>query len=154
MSSRRGHAHYFEWGIAAFFVAHLGYLRYALANGGLSRRALGALLLVFVPYFGMALSPGIESWVLWTAVLLYLLISCVGLAAAIGLKQPALMKGLYLVGIGLIVFSDAVISLSEFVHYRALDSLILPTYYLAHLVITASILLRTDLPRVPDLPED
>lgn len=144
LSSRRGHPHYFEAGIAAFFCAHLGYLRYSLLNGGLHRRALWVLLLVFVPYFGFALAPVIGSGVLRVAVLLYLLISCVGLAAALGLKQPTVIKSIYAAGIGLVVFSDTIISFSEFLRYRALNAWILPTYYLAHLAITASILLRKD----------
>jgi uncharacterized membrane protein YhhN len=141
LSSRSGRAHYFEAGIAAFFVAHLGYLRYALANGGLHGRALAMLLAAFVPYFGLALSPAIESWGLWLAVLLYLLISCVVLAAAVGRRQSPWVKGLYVGGIALIVFSDTVISFSEFLRWRGLNTWILPTYYLAHLAITSSMIL-------------
>lgn len=148
LSNRRGPAHYFEAGIAAFFVAHLGYLRYSLLNGGFHRLALVILLVVFVPYFGLVLSPTIHGGALWVAVLLYLLISCVGLAAAFGLKQPSRVKGFYVAGIGLVVFSDTIISFSEFLRYRELNAWILPTYYLAHLTITTSILLR------PDLHED
>jgi uncharacterized membrane protein YhhN len=149
LSNRSGRAHYFEAGIAAFFVAHLGYLRYALAHGGLHRRALVVLTVVFVPYFGLALSPAIQNGVLWLAVLLYLLISCVALAAALGLTQAPRVKGLYVLGIASIVFSDTLISFSEFLGWRALNVWILPTYYLAHLAITCSILLRTDLLREP-----
>jgi len=145
LSSRSGHTHYFEAGIAAFFVAHLGYLRYSLLNGALHRVALVVLMLVFVPYFGLALAPAIQGGVLWIAVLFYLLISCIGLAAAVGLKQSSVLKGSYIAGIGLVVFSDTIISFSEFLHYRALNAWILPTYYLAHLTITTSILLRPDL---------
>ena len=141
LSSRRGHLHYFEAGIAAFLVAHLGYLRYSLAHGRLDWRALGLLLTVFVSYFGLALAPAIESRVLWAAVLGYLAVSCIGLAAAVGLKQPGAIKGLYVAGISLIVFSDTLISFSEFLRWRELNAWILPTYYLAHLSITAAVLL-------------
>lgn len=145
LSNKNGHPHYFEAGIAAFFVAHLGYLRYALLNGGLHRMTLVILLVGFVPYFGLALSPVIDGRVLWVASLLYLLVSCIGLAAAVGLKQPALVKGFYVVGIGLLVFSDTVISFDEFLRYRGLNGWILPTYYLSQIAVTSSILLRTDL---------
>ena len=114
LSNRPGHTHFFEAGIAAFFVAHLGYLRYALLNGKLHRLALAILLAGFGSYFGLALAPAISDRVLWVASLLYLLISCVGFAAALGLKQPPRVKGLYVAGIGLVVFSDTVISFSEF----------------------------------------
>lgn len=142
LSSRKGHPHYFEAGLAGFFVAHLGYLTYALLNGRLHRLALAILLLVFVPYFAFSLSPAIGSRVLWVAVLLYLLISCISMAAAAGLEQAALVKGFYVAGIGLVVLSDTIISFNEFLHYGALNGLILPTYYLAHLTITTSLLLR------------
>ncbi|MCC6820902.1 MAG: lysoplasmalogenase [Verrucomicrobia subdivision 3 bacterium] len=148
LSSRRGHVHYFEVGIAAFFVAHLGYLRYSLLNGRLHRLALVVLTVVFLPYFALALAPAIHGGALWVAVLLYLLISCIGLAAAVGLKSPAGAKGFYVAGIGLVVASDTIISFNEFLHWRALNGWILPTYYLAQLAITTSILLRSD--RRPD----
>lgn len=145
LSSRKGHAHFFEAGIAAFFAAHLGFLRYALAHGRISIGALAVMLLAFVPYFLLGLAPAIESRTLWTAVLVYLLVSCVGLAAALGLNQPRPVKWLYLAGIALIVFSDTLISFGEFLRYRRLNFLILPTYYAAHLAITASILARPEL---------
>ena len=150
MSNRPGHAHFFEAGIAGFFVAHLGYLGYALRNGGLHRLTLAVLLVGFVPYFGLALSPAIGSWGLWIAVLLYLLISCVSLAAAAGLKQTGLVKGFYVGGLGLVVFSDTIISFNEFLRYRELNGWILPTYYLAHLAITSSVLLRPELRQTQD----
>jgi hypothetical protein len=76
------------------------------------------------------------------AVLGYLLISCVALAAAIGLRQPGVVKSLYVAGIVLVVISDTIISFKEFLDYHDLNGLILPTYYLAHLAITLSILIR------------
>jgi uncharacterized membrane protein YhhN len=142
LSNRTGREHFFEAGIGGFFLAHLGYLGYALMNGRLSWRGLGLLLLVFVPYYGLLLAPGIERVVLNVAVLLYLLISCVALAAALGLRQSTAVKGLYLAGIGLVVLSDTIISFKEFLDYGRLNWLILPTYYLAHLCITLSILVR------------
>lgn len=145
LSSRKGHAHFFEAGIAAFFAAHIGFLRYALAHGRISTGALTVILLTYVPYFVLGLAPAIESRTLWAAVLLYLLVSCVGLAAALGLKQPRPVKWLYVAGIALIVFSDTLISFGEFLHYRRLSFLILPTYYAAHIAITASILARPEL---------
>ncbi|HNU98716.1 MAG: hypothetical protein KA191_00850 [Verrucomicrobia bacterium] len=68
-------------------------------------------------------------------------VSCIGLAAAVGLEQSGHIKGLYVAGIGLIVFSDTLISFSEFLRRRELNAWILPTYYLAHLCITATVLL-------------
>lgn len=142
LSNREGNAHYFEAGIGAFFLAHLGYLGYAVMNGRIRFDALAFLLLVFLPYFGLALAPHMGSAVLGGAVLAYLLISCLALAAALGLRQPLGIRLFYVAGIGSIVLSDTVISFSEFLQFRVLNFLILPTYYLAHLLITYSILTR------------
>jgi uncharacterized membrane protein YhhN len=142
LSNRGGREHFFEAGIGGFFLAHLGYLGYALMNGRLSRLGLGLLLLVFVPYYGLLLAPAIERAVLNGAVLCYLLISCIALAAAIGLRQPGVVKGFYVAGIALVVLSDTIISFKEFLDYHDLNGLILPTYYVAHLTITLSILVR------------
>jgi uncharacterized membrane protein YhhN len=142
LSNRSGREHYFEAGIGAFFLAHVGYLGYALMKGRLHRLSLGVLLLIFVPYYRMWLAPAIEGAMLNAAVFLYLLISCVALAAAIGMSQGGAIKWLYVAGIGLVVFSDTIISFKEFLSYHGLNALILPTYYLAHLVITLSILIR------------
>lgn len=136
LSHRAGREAWFIAGIALFFVAHLGYLGYALHHGRLHRGALGMLLLVFVPYFILALRPAIPSPVLLAAVLLYLLISCVALAAAVGLRLPTPSRAAYIAGIGLIVFSDTLISFNEFLRYRKFNYLILPTYYAAHLAVT------------------
>jgi len=103
---------------------------------------LRLLLVQFVPYYAFFLMPRIRGAILDGAVLLYLLISCVAMAAAIGLRLAGRAKGLYVAGIGLILFSDTLISLNGFLSYSKLNWLILPTYYLAHLVITLSILAR------------
>lgn len=140
LSSRRGHEYYFVIGIAAFFVAHLGYLGFSLSNGRIHRIAMAVLLVGYLPYFVFALRPAIGDPVLFAAVLLYLLISCVGLAAAAGLRLPPLGKWLYVFGIFMVVLSDTIISFSEFLRFRDWNSWILPTYYLAHLAVTASVM--------------
>ncbi len=139
LSNRRGHESFFIFGIAAFFVAHLGYLGFSLRNGRLHRTALCVLLAGYLPYFILALRPAITDPILFVAVLLYLLVSCVGLAAAAGLRLRPTGKWLYVFGILMVVVSDTFISFSEFLKYHALNDWILPTYYLAHLAVTASV---------------
>lgn len=142
LSYRAGRDTWFEAGIAGFFLAHLGYISHALQQGRLHRPTLLGSLGVFVPYYLLALAPRISNPVLNSAVLLYLLVSCVALAAAAGLGTAFAPRALYLGAIALVVFSDLVISFKEFLRYHALDWLILPTYYLAHLGATASTLVR------------
>jgi hypothetical protein len=140
LSNRGGRVAFFVAGIGLFFGAHVGFLRYAWARGEVDKRILGSLLGVYVPYYWLWLRPAIAQPVLAVAVLIYLLISCVVLSVASGLRTPFGVKALFVSGIGFIVFSDTLISLSEFVHWRHANRMILPTYYLAHLCIAASVL--------------
>ncbi len=141
LSNKSGRESLFVLGIAFFFGAHLGYLGFAWSLGRLNRPALGVLLAAFVPFYVFWLRPAITSHVLEAAVLVYLLISCLVLAVAGGMRLAILPKTLYAVGIGLIVFSDTLISFNEFLDYNTLNRLILPTYYLAHLSISAAIII-------------
>jgi uncharacterized membrane protein YhhN len=141
LSNKLDRATYFVIGIAAFFVAHIGYLSFALKTGRLQSYALLTLLCGYLAYFVWYLYPSIDDSVLSLAVLAYLLISCFALAAALGMPTTGAGKWLYVLGILLIVVSDTLISLNEFLSYRPLNSLILPTYYLAHLAITLAIML-------------
>lgn len=142
LSNMAGQAGYFVSGIGLYLLAHLGYLGFAWANGHLNRVVLGLTLLSYLPYGLFLLKPAIPDPLLLTAVLAYLLISCLVLAFACGLRLPQPGKGLYIAGIALIVLSDTLISFKEFLHYQQLNWLILPTYYLAHLSISYALLLR------------
>lgn len=147
LSNKRGNEAYFVIGIGWYFFAHLGYLSFALANGRLLLTALAVLLAGYLSYYVGKLNPAIEDPVLSAAVLIYLLISCAALAAALGLRWTALPKLLFVIGIALILLSDTAISFNEFLDYRQWNRIILPTYYLAHVVITTSVLRRDQLER-------
>ncbi len=140
LSNKSGNETYFVIGIAAFFLAHLGYLSYALKNGRLHKVALAALLAGYLVYYVFALRTSIASPVLSMAVLMYLLISCFALAAALGLEDSGASKWLYAFGILMIVVSDTLISFNEFLKFRTFNQFILPTYYLAHLSITLALI--------------
>jgi len=140
LSNKGGQELYFVIGIGLYLLAHLGYLGFAWRNGRLHRLVLGLLLLVFLPYYFLLLSPAIADPILSLSVLAYLLVSCLVLAVASGLRLPQPIKGIYILGIALIVLSDTVISSTEFLQYREFNWLILPTYYLAHLSISYALL--------------
>jgi len=53
-----------------------------------------------------------------------------------------LVKWSYFAGVTLILFSDTIISLNEFTSCAALNFLILPTYYAAHISITFALIKR------------
>jgi uncharacterized membrane protein YhhN len=142
LSNRRGREEYFVIGIGLFLIAHFGYLTTAWLNGRVHRPVLGLLLMVFGGYYAVQLYPAIEGRVLAAAVLVYLLVSCLVMAVAAGLRWAPALKVWYVLGIALIVLSDTVISFHEFLGIRTFNWLILPTYYLAHLAITLGLIRR------------
>jgi hypothetical protein len=142
LSTRAGRVGWFVAGIAAYFVSHVGYVTYALPRGRLNRPTLGLALAAFLSYALLRLGRHVPDPVLLGAVIAYGLVSCLSLAAAVGLRQPALPKTLFIAGIGLLIFSDTLISFNEFLRYRAWNGWILPTYYLALLAVTGAVLGR------------
>ena len=145
LSNMKGKNEMFVSGIAFYFIAHIGYLAFALLNGKISKTFSVLLLTCFLIFYFITLYPIIEGNIMKSAVLIYLLISCLSLGAATGLKTNALVKWSYSYGIALILFSDTIISFKEFVGYNNLNYLILPTYYLAHISIIFSILKKFEL---------
>lgn len=149
LSTKRGHSGFFEIGIGLYLIAHAHYIVYALRNGRIRLAVLAAALLGYGTYLVVVLWPRIGGAALHVAVGLYLVISCVALAAAAGVAPLA--RGapwrhrhlcLFATGIILIVYSDTLISLDQFVKYRRLNCLIQPTYYAAHILISAGFLTR------------
>jgi uncharacterized membrane protein YhhN len=155
--SNKGHREaYFLAGIALFFCAHLGYLVFASRQGRLDWKVLGILLAMYLFYYVFCLRPGIRSPELAIAVLFYLLISCVVFSAAWGMRMGAHLKWPYVTGIGLIIFSDTLISLNEFLGWKQWNWLILPTYYLAQLCVSWTVLAQDPseaLPRTGGAPD-
>jgi hypothetical protein len=142
LSSRADRVSGFVAGIAAYLVSHLGYLAYALPRGRLHPPTLLLTLAAFLAYVVLKLGRHVPDTALRGAVVAYGLVSCMSLAAAFGLRQPPLAKCLFVGGIGLLVFSDTLISINEFLRYRAWNGWILPTYYLALMGIAGSVLTR------------
>ncbi|MEH6760471.1 MAG: lysoplasmalogenase family protein [Maribacter arcticus] len=140
MSNMNGDSTMFSKGIALFFLAHLGYLLFATLNGQIKWRFTSILLALFLLFYFLVLFPSINDNILMFATLIYLLISCFSLGASVGIKGDYVVKWTYVFGIFLILFSDTIISLTEFLGYNRLDFLILPTYYLAHISITFSLI--------------
>jgi uncharacterized membrane protein YhhN len=142
LSNKSGNESYFVIGIGLYFLAHVGYLSFAICNGRINLPALAVLLVCYLVYYFMKLGPAIEDPVLSGAVLLYLLISCTALAAAVGVSWQGHIKWFFVFGICMILLSDTVISFNEFLQFKDWNRIILPTYYLAHVSITIAALGR------------
>ncbi|MEP0132823.1 MAG: lysoplasmalogenase family protein [Eudoraea sp.] len=145
MSNKLGDSMMFSKGIALFFLAHLGYLGFALVNGKIKWRFTLIVLIAYLLFYYLLLVPSIDDKILLYAALIYLLISCFTFGTSIGIKGDTAFKWTYIFGIFLIVFSDTIIALTEFLGYSKLDFMILPTYYLAHISITFSLIRRENL---------
>lgn len=142
LSRMNGDVSLFVKGIALFFLAHVGYLVYALLNGKMHWKVTAIVLIGFLAFFFLVLYPKITDTALMAASLIYLLISCFSLGAAMGMTVGKMEKWSYVFGIALILFSDTIIAFKEFVGYHTFDFLITPTYYLAHICIIYSMIKR------------
>ena len=139
LSNRNGDAMMFVYGIGLFFVAHLGYLGYALCHGRLNRRVTLLFCTGYLIFFFTSLYRGIDDPVLLWAALAYLFVSCFSMGAAWGISPRGSSRNFYVAGIALILFSDTLIAFREFMAYTRWDFLILPTYYLAHILVTVAV---------------
>ncbi|MDR3194894.1 MAG: lysoplasmalogenase [Tannerella sp.] len=141
LKHRGGDTLLFVYGIALFFVAHVGFLVFCLKNGRIQRLVLSVLIAGYGLFFVWKLFPAIPDPVLLAAVLAYLLISCFSLAAAPGLRLSPPACRLFTAGIACIVFSDTLIACCEFLHVCGLyHTLMMPAYYAAHILIAAAVM--------------
>lgn len=134
----------FVSGVGLFLLAHLGYVAYSLCHGRPSWRLFALLVIVFGCYYLFLLRPAISDTVTGISVLAYTLISCVSLAAAVGIGRGRItidgpLRVLYIIGIASLLFSDFLIAQKRFMHDGTLYSLMMPTYFASQLFVTASI---------------
>ena len=126
-------------GISLYLTAHVGYLIFSLLNGTINWKVTALITMAFLIFYYLTLYPNILDKTLAFTVLFYLIVSCVSLGAAMGIKVMTNIKIPYFIGIVLILFSDTIISFKEFMSYNSLNFLILPTYYLAQICITIAL---------------
>ncbi|MCR4921710.1 MAG: lysoplasmalogenase [Bacteroidaceae bacterium] len=133
----------FVGGVALFFLAHTGYIGYSLSRGRIIRPLLLLLLTVFGIYYLLLLHPAIANVVVSLAVLAYIIVSCISLAAAAGICFPGnrLSRLLFVSGIGSLVFSDLLIAQKSFLHDATLYAAMMPTYFASQLLVTAALIL-------------
>lgn len=132
------------YGIGGFFAAHVFFLVYAAVNAGFTVWLLvcaAALLIPYSVFLFRGLYPNIPDAPMRIAVTLYMLISASVLSVSLGMQLPAAQKALYITGIGMILFSDTLIALDDFMHRNRLARLIMPTYFLCHILVAASLIL-------------
>jgi len=120
----------FATGVGLFGLAHLNYLSLMLCNGRLNKRFAIIITTLLLVYFVTCLAPLKDmALTLKFAVLIYLLLSCMTLSAAVGLRTAKPEKILFVSAISLMMISDTTISFKEFLHWETLNFLLMPTYY-------------------------
>lgn len=142
LSHRDGETIRFIYGIIFFFFAHAGYLWYVLFKGNMRWKFTIVLLTAYLLFFLLMLYPKLTNKVLILTVLAYMIISVISLGAAAGITGDKRSRLTFVLGISLILFSDTIIALREFVGYHSLNELVLPAYYLSHISIVCSVLIR------------
>lgn len=135
----------FVSGVGLFLLAHLGYVGYSLRLGRLPWLLFTVLVLVFGGYYIVLLRPAIGDAVTRVAVIAYIFVSCLSMAAAVGIGrgQPSVnlfSRVLYIIGIGSLLFSDLLIAQKRFLHDGTLYALMMPTYFASQILVTASVI--------------
>ena len=130
-------------GIAGFLLAHLCFIWYASNRFAGTMRiylAGAALALMLGWYLIQRVLPKVEGMPMKAAVALYSLVSVVSVVFAAGLQgNNAFETLLYVLGIALIAFSDSMIAETDFVGNSECSAYIMPTYYLCHILVAASV---------------
>ena len=103
-------------------------------------------VLAYLGYYLLLLRPAIGDSVTSLAVLAYILVSCISIAAAAGIRFPAsrLSRLLFILGIASLIFSDTLIAQKRFLHEDCLFTLMMPTYFASQLLVTAALLWNSD----------
>ena len=149
LAHQKGHPNRFLFGVAFFALAHLAFILHAGTSVLWYRHfsfrppalffAL-ALAALYAVYLTRRILPG-QPAAMKIALSGYALVSLAGLYFALSMQTPgALEYWLYVAGIAAIVFSDTMIAEAEFAGRREAHKLILPTYYLCHILLAASLI--------------
>ena len=135
-----GHPDRFLFGVGGFALAHIAFVIYASHDAVFKPWAtilIVALTVGYAVYLTQRIVKGLNP-TLQAALPAYALVSLVGLLMALSRRTTPYAWALYALGILSIVFSDTMIAESQFAHNRGAQALILPTYYLCHILIAAS----------------
>jgi len=129
-------------GIGLFLLAHIGFLVYAVTRvpfSWLQFLVIAALGIAF--YFTtLRASPNLKtSPALSIAVLVYMLVSCASLAAALDPTSHSPARWVFVAGIASLVASDIMIAFRDFRGVATIRPWIMPLYFLCHILVTVSV---------------
>ena len=137
LAHHRGRETFYALGVGGFLVGP-ALLAFAAHRATLSPMALvagGLLLALYAAYLTQIVLPGMPKMLKMPAVL-YTLVSIAGFTVALTAGDAV-----YASAIALLLFSDTMIAAADFAGRKELSFLILPTYYLCHILIALSAML-------------
>jgi len=137
--------YWFVLGISSFFLAHVGFSFYSLTRVKFSWLIFAAILIPFLIWYFAVLLPTNRlknNDILAFAVFLYVVVSCFSLSASINLKSSSATYWIFTAGIACILISDSFIAAGNFLRWQKLSFLVMPLYYLCHILIALSVVLR------------
>lgn len=143
LAHQKGHPERFLYGVVGFFIAHCLFGAHALMRFAFNMPAVivaAALLVCYIIYMARRVLHRVDK-ALRVPVVMYMLVSLGSLYAAMSMAAAGAEKALYIAGIASILFSDTMIAENEFVGVKAAGRLVLPTYYLCHVLIALSIMI-------------
>ncbi len=139
-----GRAPLFIAGVAFYFVAHIFYICYTLRRGRVNWWMFAVLTVLFTAYFIWLLIPSISDMGIRIAVMAYILVSCLSVSTASAMPYSPTMdrtaKALIITGISSLLFSDFLISLHDFIGIGTGYWLMLPTFYLSQILVSAALI--------------
>ena len=133
-------------GIALFLLAHLGFLAFAITRVPFSWlrfgvvAALGLVLYfaVLLPHSNLKKRPAMA-----VAVIVYIMISCASLAAALDLTSHSAARWVFAAGITSLAVSDIMIALRDFRGVSKVKPWVMPLYFLCHILVAVSVVLES-----------
>ncbi len=128
----------FVAGVGGFFLAHVCFLIYAAhaaRPGVLSAVVAAALVIGYSVFLWKGIYPHAKGTPMRAALAMYMLISAAVLSVSLGTELT-----LFKAGIFMIVFSDTLIGLHAFMGIQRVQKWVLPTYYLCHILIAATLI--------------
>lgn len=138
LAHHRGRETFYALGVGGFLVGHALLIAFAAHRAAPSPMALvagGLLLALYAAYLTQIVLPGMPKMLRLPAVL-YTLVSIAGFTVALTSGDAV-----YASAIALLLFSDTMIAAADFAGRKELSFLILPTYYLCHILIALSAML-------------
>lgn len=144
MAHKLRHSIYYVMGILGFACAHLFHLLFILSNLKFNFGIPAAVVLLFSSYsiyLFKYVEKDIQHRSLKIASVAYVYLSCTVMSLSAGLDLPLIPKIIYILAIALIGFSDTMISERDFRCKIYGEKLVLPTYFTAHILFTAFMIL-------------